>query len=92
MSTFRQTCTQRVTGRRFRYRRALQIVNRNEYLSATDLGDIKRQGQSSAYIDSKDRVKRSVDQIKKEIAETKEEDFLMEDMLEARVIFKNNKK
>ena len=42
MSCFRQTCKQTITGRRRRYRRALQIVQNEEYLEAADLDIIRR--------------------------------------------------
>ena len=42
MSCFRQTCKQKISGRRRRYRRALQIIQSEEYLEAADLDIIKR--------------------------------------------------
>ena len=38
----RQTCKVRVSGRRMRYRRALQTIQDEEYLSAIDLDDIRQ--------------------------------------------------
>ena len=37
----RQTCKVLITGRQLRYRRALQVIQEEEYLSAIDLDDIK---------------------------------------------------
>ena len=42
MSCYRQTCTQIVTGRNLKYLRALQIVQNEEYMRATDLKKIIR--------------------------------------------------
>jgi hypothetical protein len=39
---FKQTCTQVVAGRNLSYKRALQIVQDEEYLTATDNSIIKR--------------------------------------------------
>ena len=40
--SLRQTCKVRVSGRQMRYRRALQVIQEEEYLSAIDLDDIRR--------------------------------------------------
>ena len=37
----RQTCKVRISGRQMRYRRALQVIQDEEYLSAIDLDDIR---------------------------------------------------
>ena len=42
MTCYRQTCTQIITGRNLNYRRALKVVQNEEYLSAIDLSDVKR--------------------------------------------------
>ena len=39
--SLRQTCKVRVSGRQMRYRRALQVIQDEEYLSAIDLDDIR---------------------------------------------------
>ena len=39
--SLRQTCKVRVSGRQMRYRRALQVIQDEEYLSAVDLDDIR---------------------------------------------------
>ena len=68
----RQTCTQRVTGRRLRYQRALQIVQNGEYLNAIDLDDIKRyfsfekQSEASVFTNSHAIFKRSIEEIRVE--------------------------
>ena len=73
MSTFRQTCTQRVTARRVRYARAVQIAQTGEYLNAADLSEIKRyynvkrQGEASVYTDSNVRVKKAIEDMKEEV-------------------------
>ena len=56
--SLRQTCSQRVTGRRLRYRRALQIVQDEEYLSAVDLDDIRRYENLYGYSKHLSRDKR----------------------------------
>ena len=40
--SLRQTCKVRVSGRRMRYQRALQVIQEEEYLSAVDLDDIRQ--------------------------------------------------
>ena len=73
MSTFRQTCTQRVTARRVRYARAVQIAQRGEYLNAANLSEIKRyynvkrQGEASVYTDSNVRVKKAIEDMMEEV-------------------------
>ena len=39
--SLRQTCKVRISGRQMRYRRALQVIQEEEYLSAIDLDDIR---------------------------------------------------
>ena len=42
MTCYRQTCTQIITGRNLNYRRALKVVQNEEYLMVTDLEIIRR--------------------------------------------------
>ena len=42
MTCYRQTCTQIITGRNLKYRRALKVIQNEEYLMVTDLEIIRR--------------------------------------------------
>ena len=42
MTCYRQTCTQIITGRNLKYRRALKVIQNEEYLMVTDLDIIQR--------------------------------------------------
>ena len=42
MTCYRQTCTQIITGRSLKYRRALKVIQNEEYLMVTDLEIIRR--------------------------------------------------
>ena len=58
MATTTQTCYVRVTGRRLRYQRALQIIQDEEYLSAIDFDNLRRRNDYQGYLQYLNRVKR----------------------------------
>ena len=73
MSCYRQTCTQIVTGRNLKYLRALQIVQNEEYMRATDLKNIIRNLYEGVMRDYTKEVKEQLIAEENEKMEEKEE-------------------
>ena len=73
MSCYRQTCTQIVTGRNLKYLRALQIVQNEEYMRATDLKNIIRNLYEGVMRDYTMEVKEQLIAEENEKMEEKEE-------------------
>ena len=73
MSCYRQTCTQIVTGRNLKYLRALQIVQNEEYMRATDLKNIIRNLYEGVMRDYAKEIKEQLVAEENEKMEEKEE-------------------